>query len=73
MMSAYTFIGRTQKLLQTEEESISVEDPDPGSGTFLTPRSWILDPGWVKNQDPGSGMNNPVNTISESLETIFWG
>jgi hypothetical protein len=37
---------------------ISVADPDPG---------------WVKNQDPGSGsgMNNP-DRISESLETIFW-
>jgi hypothetical protein len=41
---------------------------------------WIRDPGWVKNQDPGSGMgkksgsgswmNNP-DQISESLETIF--
>ncbi len=28
--------------------------------------SGIRDPGWVKNQDPGSGIN-----ISESLETIF--
>jgi hypothetical protein len=32
-----------------------------------------VDPGWVKNQDPGSGsgMSNPDH-ISESLETIFW-
>jgi hypothetical protein len=32
-----------------------------------------LDPGWVKNQDPGSGygMNN-ADHIPESLETIFW-
>ncbi len=29
-----------------------------------------LDPGWVKNQGPGSGMNIP-NHISDSLETIF--
>jgi hypothetical protein len=34
-----------------------LRDPDPGSGTFLTPGS-------------GSGMNNPDH-ISESLETIF--
>jgi hypothetical protein len=41
-----------------------------GAGSFLT-LDW--DPGWVKNQDPGSesGMNNPDH-ISESLETIFW-
>jgi hypothetical protein len=34
---------------------------------------WPLDPGWVKNLDPGSGsgVNNP-NHISESLETVFW-
>ncbi len=30
-----------------------------------------FDPGWVKNQDPDPGMNNPDH-ISESLETIFW-
>jgi hypothetical protein len=32
---------------------------DPGSGAFFDP--WILDPGWVKSQDPdpGSGMHNP--------------
>jgi hypothetical protein len=31
-----------------------------------------LDPGWVNNQDPGSGpgISNPDH-ISESLETIF--
>jgi hypothetical protein len=29
------------------------------------------DPGWVKNQDPGSVMINPDH-ISESLETILW-
>jgi hypothetical protein len=37
---------------------ISVVDPDPGSGAFLTSG---LDQGWVESQhpDPGSGMNNP--------------
>jgi hypothetical protein len=30
-----------------------------------------LDPGWIKNQDPESWINNPDH-ISESLETIFW-
>jgi hypothetical protein len=32
---------------------------------------WIRDTGWVKNQDPGSGLNNPDH-ISNSLETVFW-
>jgi hypothetical protein len=38
----------------------------------LTPGSRIRDPGWVKNQDPGSGsgMNNPDH-ISKILESIF--
>jgi hypothetical protein len=35
--------------------SVSVADPDPGSGAFLTPASGLRDPGWVKNQDPDSG------------------
>jgi hypothetical protein len=35
----------------------SVANPDPGSGAFLWPLD--PDPGWVKSQDPGSGMNNP--------------
>ncbi len=38
-------------------------DPWPGSS--------IRVPGGVKNQDPGSGINNPDN-ISESLETTFF-
>ncbi len=41
----------------------SVADPD--SVPF-----WPLNPGCVKNQDPGSGMNNPDH-ISVSLKTIF--
>jgi hypothetical protein len=51
----------------------SVADPS-GSGAFLTPGSGIRDPGWVKNQDPGSrsGMNILGIHISESLETILW-
>ncbi len=51
---------------------VSVADPDPGSGAFLTPGSGIRDPGWVESQhpDPGSGMNNPDH-IFQSLETIF--
>ncbi len=63
----------------------SVADPDPRSGTFLTPGSG--DPGWVKNQDPdpGSGTfltpgsgdpgwvkNQDPDPGSERLETIFW-
>jgi hypothetical protein len=31
----------------------------------------IRDPGWVKNQDPDPGCNDPDH-ISESLETNFW-
>jgi hypothetical protein len=38
----------------------------PGSGALLTSGS-----GMGKNQDPGSGMNNPDH-ISESLKTFFW-
>jgi hypothetical protein len=50
-----------------------VADLDTGSGAFLTPGSWILGPGWVKNQDPGSGSGmNILDQFSESLETIFW-
>jgi hypothetical protein len=43
------------------------------SEAVLRIRDPVLDPGWVKNQDPGSGsgMNIPDH-ISESLETIFW-
>jgi hypothetical protein len=41
----------------------SVEDPDPGSGAFLTPGSGMC-------KKSGSGMKNPDH-ISESLETIF--
>jgi hypothetical protein len=44
-----------------------------GIRCFFDP--WILDPGWLKSQDPdpgsGCGMNNPDH-ISKSLETIFW-
>ncbi len=47
-------------------ELFIVADPDPGSGAFLTPGSWM-----GEKSDSGSGMNNP-NHISESLETIFW-
>ncbi len=32
--------------------------------------SWILDPGWVKNQDQDQGWKSR-NYISESLKTIF--
>jgi hypothetical protein len=34
---------------------ISVADPDPGSGAFLTPGSGIRYPGWVESQHPDSG------------------
>jgi hypothetical protein len=45
---------------------ISVADPDPGSGTFLTPGS-----GMGKKSRSGSGMDIQDH-ISESLKTIFW-
>jgi hypothetical protein len=48
---------------------------DLGSGAFLTPRSGIGEPGWVKNQNPDSGSGSGMNIrdhISESLETFFW-
>jgi hypothetical protein len=45
---------------------ISVADPDPGSGAFLTPGS-----GMGKKSGSGSGMNNPDH-ISENLHTVFW-
>ncbi len=47
--------------------TISVTDPDPGPGAFLTQGS-------VNHLDPrsGSGMNIPDH-ISESLETVFVG
>jgi hypothetical protein len=43
----------------------SVADPDPGSGTLMTPGSGT---GKKSTPDPGSGMNIP-DDISESLET----
>ncbi len=46
---------------------ISVADPDPGSGAFLTPRS-----GMSKKSGFGSGMNNPDH-ISEGLKINFLG
>ncbi len=45
-------------------------DPDPGSGDFLTPGSWIRDPGWVKN--PGPGLTTPIIfPRGQSLETFL--
>jgi hypothetical protein len=44
----------------------SVADPDPGSGTILTPGS-----GMGKKLGSGSGVINPEN-ISDNVETIFW-
>ncbi len=41
---------------------LRIRDPVP----FLP-----LDPGWVKNQDPDPGLNNPDH-FSESLEIFFW-
>jgi hypothetical protein len=46
----------------------SVADPDPvplAPGSERGKKSGSGDPGWVKNQDPESGMNNPDH-ISES-------
>jgi hypothetical protein len=45
----------------------SAADPDPGSGTILTPGS-----GMGKKLGSGSGMINPEN-ISDNVETIFVG
>ncbi len=49
---------------------ISVADPDPGSGAFFD--HWIRDPGWVRRQHPGSGMNNPDHIFLE-LRNHFFG
>jgi len=49
----------------------SVEDPDPGSGAFLTPGSGIRIRDRKKNPDPGSGLNTQDN-FSDSLEAVFW-
>jgi hypothetical protein len=57
--------------LRYRGKNTSVADPDPESGAFLTPRSGMRGPGWVKQSGSGSGMNNPDH-ISESLATIFW-
>jgi hypothetical protein len=51
---------------------LSISVADPRSGAFLTPGSGIRCPGWVKNQDPGSGSGmNILDHIFESLQTIF--
>jgi hypothetical protein len=51
-----------QTLTKVEALDISVADPDPESGAFLTP--YIRDPG---RQDPGSGPGtNNLDHISES-------
>ncbi len=39
------------------KQNFRVVDPDPVFGAFLTPESGIGDV--LKNQDPGSRMNNP--------------
>jgi hypothetical protein len=44
---------------------VSIADPDPGSGAFLTPGS-----GMGRKSASGSGMNNPDH-IFQSLETTF--
>ncbi len=59
-------IGLTGLLLWNGKDVLSVADPDPGSGTFLTP-----DPGWVKIT-PESRMNIPDN-ISDKTETPMDG
>jgi hypothetical protein len=46
---------------------ISVADPDPESGAFLTPGS-----GMSKKSGFGSGMNNPDH-ISEGFKNKFFG
>ncbi len=55
----FLVLGTRSETLVRGMRKSSVEDPDPGSGTFFDP--WIRDPGWVKSKDPdpGSGMNNP--------------
>jgi hypothetical protein len=51
------------KTLASPQSVLRIRIRDPGS--------WIRDPGWVKNQDPGSGINI-LDHIFENLETIFW-
>jgi hypothetical protein len=48
------------------DDLVSVAEPDPGYGAFLTAGS-----GMRKNSGSGSGMNNP-DLISESLEKFIW-
>ncbi len=63
--------SKTCQVFRSTQLACSVADQ--GSGAFLTSRSGIQDPGWIKNQDPGSGsVLNILNQISESLETSFW-
>jgi hypothetical protein len=50
--------------------TISVADPGSGLRCLFDPR--IRAPGWVKNQDPDPGMNNPDH-ISETLGNNFLG
>jgi hypothetical protein len=56
--------------------TVSVADPDPGSGSFLTPRSGIEGPGWVKNQDPDPGswiLDEHPGTYFRELRNNFLG
>ncbi len=43
--------------------------PSP-SGSITVVSFWLLDPRWVKNQDPNSGMNFPDH-LSESLNNFL--
>jgi hypothetical protein len=61
----FSFIRAHRVVGWKNTKNYSVEDPDPGSGAFLTPGS-----GMDKKTGNGSGTNNP-NHISENLEAIF--
>ncbi len=77
--------GSVNSELRIRILAISVADPDPGSGAFLTPGSGIRngffpDPGFGAFLTPGSGIRNrffpdpgsQIHIFESLLVTIFW-
>ncbi len=50
---SFNLARESPTLFLHDEEKASVTDPDPGSGSFLTPGS-----GMEKNPEPGSGIRD---------------